>query len=160
MTGETVNPALQDMARSRAGAEPLPGAMADAFLADDIQIAEGIVVRRIVASDWKILNWLNSPIKLQVLELTKPKEQREDVQISDDEEMEICFQFTRPLPEVRKAQKFGRAGFTETAYQSIGDKYDNVIIGKIKDAVTDQFLLWLKRMAELMPNASEPEKKT
>ena len=69
---EAAEAQLTEDARKRAAATPLPGALAEAFLCDAIFVPWGdkqIPVRRVVASDWPILQWLESPIFKLILEI-------------------------------------------------------------------------------------------
>ena len=65
---KAVDANLREEANRRAAATPLPGALADAFLTDAIQVTDTMFVRRVVASDWSILQWLDSPIYKMILD--------------------------------------------------------------------------------------------
>ena len=111
------NPVLTEEARKRASATPFPGPLAEAFLSDAIQVDEKLFVRRIVASDWKILQWLDSPIMRQMLELLKDEKLRDDVPFTDEEEWEMCWQFTHLPKDCRELQAKGRETFRAVAVE-------------------------------------------
>lgn len=132
--GNEINPALVAAAGKRAAAEPLPGALSEAFLGDAIDV-QGVKVRRIVASDWIILKGLNSPIYRQMLEFQKDEAQREPVPFTDGEAYEICWQFTHAPKASRELLARGREVFTETAREEIADLLDVAVCDAIVKAV-------------------------
>ena len=161
MTGEQVNPVLTEMARARAAAEPLPGSLAEAFLGDAIEVIEGVKVRRVVASDWIILRWLNSPIVRQMLEMQKPMEKREPVDYSAEEAYEICYQFTHNPKEVRAMKEQGRKAFTEAAIEEFGDRFSTMEIAElVVDAVSKQLQRSWATALSVAPKEEPAEKKT
>jgi hypothetical protein len=111
---------LIEDARRRAAATPLPGALSEAFLNDAIQVADNLFVRRIVASDWKVLQALGSPIYKLILELQKDESIREDISYTDEEEWEMCWQFTHNPKECRELLAKGKDGFRAEAV-ALGD---------------------------------------
>lgn len=120
-------------AAPRANNDPLPGALNDAFSQDAIDV-DGVLVRKVVAGDWIILKQIKSPLyEMQLGE--KP----EEIKSTEEEDMELLFQFTRPIQEVRKVLAKGRDYFREQALQNISDKLEPEQITKIVGAVTTQF---------------------
>lgn len=109
--------ALEQDARRRAAADPLPGALADAFLEDAIQIGDNLYVRRVVASDWKVLKWLDSPIFKAMLEMQKDEGNRDEIAFTDEEQYEMAWQFTHTPAEVRELMTKGREGFKKSCEQ-------------------------------------------
>lgn len=103
--------ALNEDARRRACADPLPGALADAFLEDAIQIGPNTFVRRVVASDWKVLKWLDSPIFKAMLEFQKDEKLRDEVPFTDEEQWEMAWHFTHSPKEARELMARGRESF-------------------------------------------------
>lgn len=148
------------MATARAAADPLPGALKEAFIGGDINVAKDVTVRRVVASDWKKLKWLDSPILKQMLELQKPVEAREEVPYTDTEAFEICFQFTRPPKDTHAFLLGPRENFREAAIDTIGDKYDLPLCYKIVDAVSEQFAKSFLTALQFMPDEENAEKKS
>lgn len=130
---------LRNMAVARAQGDPLPGPLSDAFSSEPIRVGE-LEVRPIVAGDWIILKKLDSPLYRMVLE----RDDKSPAEFTDEEGIEMCFQFTRSVREVRKALARGRDEFREAALQSISDKYDSPTISKLVMAVGEQ----LKRAYE------------
>ena len=106
---------LTEDAQKRAAADPLPGSLAEAFLSDAIQVGDNLYVRRVVASDWRIIKALDSPLYRQMLEYQKPEETREEIEFSDEEQWEMCWQFTHSPKECRALLAKGRDAFRETA---------------------------------------------
>ena len=131
---------LREEANRRAAATPLPGPLADAFLTDAIQVSENLFVRRVVASDWSILQWLDSPIYKMILEIQKDESLREVISYADDEEWEMVWQFTHTPKEVRALKAKGRTVFKETCADEIGDKYSLAITKKAVEAISKQIL--------------------
>jgi hypothetical protein len=161
MEGETVNPQLIEMARARAAAEPLPGSLAEAFLEDAIEVIHGVKVRRVVASDWIILRWLNSPIVRQMLEMQKPAAKREPVEYTAEEAYEICFQFTHNPKEVRALKEQGRKAFAEKAIEEFGDTFPTMEIAEsVVVAVSKQLQRSWATALSLAPKEEPAEKKT
>lgn len=147
------------MAAARANADPLPGALKEAFIGGDIQVAKGVTVRRIVATDWDILKWLDSPILKQMLELQKPPEARERLEYTQSECYEICFQLMTSSKELRKFLGGSRDAFREAATEAIGDKYDISVCNQIVDAAIAQFGNSFLTALQFMPD-EEAEKKS
>ena len=123
---------LREEANRRAAATPLPGPLADAFLKDAIQVDENVFVRRIVASDWSLLQWMDSPLYRMFLELQKDEPLREEIKYTDEEEWEMCWQFTHSPKECRVLREKGREVFRATCTEQIGD---NVLMGVQKAIV-------------------------
>lgn len=96
-----------DRVQAQANADPLPGSLAKAFPLPEIKVG-AFSVRAPVAYDWALLKKLNSPIHRQVLEMAKPDGQK-DVEFTDEEGWDICFQFTRPCREVAEVIRKGGA---------------------------------------------------
>jgi hypothetical protein len=131
---------LTDDANRRAAVTPLPGALSEAFLNDAIQVADGLFVRRVVASDWPILQWLDSPIYKMVLEIQKDESIRESVTYSDEEEWEMCWQFTHTPKQVRELKNKGRDVFRQTAIDEMGDAYSLTTTKKAVEAISQQII--------------------
>lgn len=129
---------LTDDANRRAAATPLPGALADAFLRGAIQVDETTFVRRVVASDWPILQWLNSPLYRLILEIQKDEAIREEIPYTDEEEWEMCWQFTHSPKECRALKEKGREVFKQTAIDEIGDSSLMGVQKKIVSAISAQ----------------------
>ncbi len=122
----------------RAGADPLPGPAGDAFaLHGDIRVGP-FTVRRVVASDWKILKAIDSPIIKMLLELRQDPTSTAEVPIEPEEEWELAYQFTRPVAEARAALAQGRDKFRAAASAQIGDAIDEPLIKLISSAVLEQ----------------------
>ena len=155
------NPVLTEEARKRAAATPFPGPLAEAFLSDAIQVDDHLFVRRIVASDWKILQWLDSPIIRQMLELQKDEKLREDVQFTDEEEWEMCWQFTHSPKECRELRAKGREAFKAAAVEygdTITMPQSKLIIKAIGKQIVNSYSTAVKYMPK--ESAEPAEKKT
>ena len=131
---------LTEEARKRAAATPLPGALSEAFLADAIKVTDELYVRRIVASDWGILQWLDSPIHKLILEIQKDEKIREAVNYTDEEEWEMVWQFTHEPKEIRALKVKGREVFKETCANEIGDKYALNVTKMAVEAISEQII--------------------
>jgi hypothetical protein len=115
----------------RANAEPLPGPLATAFTLDELKVF-GFTLRPVVASDFILLKRLNSPLYRQTFALAEharqikageipPDAAAPATQYDDEECVEMIYQFTRPLAEVRAALQRGREKFRETALTAVTD---------------------------------------
>jgi hypothetical protein len=131
---------LTEQARRRAAATPLPGALADAFLTDAIQVTDNMFVRRVVASDWSILQWLDSPIYKMILEVQKDEAMRDAVTYTDEEEWEMCWQFTHSPKDCRALKAKGREVFRQTCIDEMGDTNPLVVTKKAVEAISKQIL--------------------
>lgn len=135
-----VDSALTEEARKRAAATPLPGALSDAFLAGAIKVTDNLSIRRIVASDWAILQWLDSPIHKLILEIQKEESIREEVVYSNEEEWEMIWQFTHEPKAIRDLKSKGREAFKETCITEIGDKFELTTTKKSVEAISAQIV--------------------
>jgi hypothetical protein len=122
---------LNHEAAKRANADPLPGVLYRAFDPDHIPIGNGLSVRPVVASDWKALKWLESPVWKAFLELQKDEKIREDVAYTDEEQYEMAWQFTHTPKEVRALMARGRDCFRETCVEWA----DTITFAALPDAV-------------------------
>lgn len=129
---------LENEAAKRANADPLPGPAGDAFAKNGPIEVGPHVVREVVASDWKVLKALDSPIIKMIMEMRQNPNSNVEIDVTDDEEFQIAFQFTRPPKVVREAMAKGKEAFTETAVLEIGDKIDSPTIKLIQAAVMEQ----------------------
>ena len=159
-TAEQVEQVLTEEARKRAAATPFPGPLADAFLHDAIQVDDQLFVRRIVASDWKILQWLDSPICKQMLEFQKEEKLRDPVPFTDEEEWEMAWQFTHSPKECRELMAKGREVFRAAAIE-FGDTLtmpqSKLVINAIGRHITNSWMTCIKYVPK---DSSATEKKT
>ena len=123
--------AAEQPLRRRANAEPLPGPLARAFGIEELKVM-GFTIRPVVASDFILLKQLDSPLYRQVFALAEHARRVKAGEVLQDapppetkydeaECVEMIYQFTRPLAEVRAALRAGRAQFRETALGAITD---------------------------------------
>lgn len=106
--------ARRDRRIAQANAEPFPGPLDAAFAQGPVQIG-GFTVRELVPIDVKLLKRLDSPFYRQMLELLKPKEQRQRTPVADEQEWEIIYLFTRPSLEAEAELDRSLAGFRHAA---------------------------------------------
>lgn len=136
-------------ATRRANAEPLPGPLATAFNADELQ-ALGIKLRPVVASDFILLKKLNSPLYRRTFELAEHARQVKAGELAadapppqtnfDEEEcVEMIYQFSIPLPQARAELKRGREFFREQAQQAITDHAPVDALPRLVEAVVANF---------------------
>jgi hypothetical protein len=121
----------RETVRRIAAAEPLPGPAAEAFAAGPV-VLQGLTFRPATAGDVILLKQLDSPLirrtaelvehvrKLQIGELP-PGTEPPVTPYDDEEAVEMVFQFTRPIAEVRLALREGRAAFRRRALETIAD---------------------------------------
>ena len=106
---KAVEKAARDDAGSMAAATPLPGPAATAFLDGPIQVGKWSV-RKMVMSDWKALQKINSGVMLNAGELDKPKEIRVE-HWTEQTDNELVWILTHPPGEIREALKAGVEAF-------------------------------------------------
>lgn len=132
---------LRIAASNRANGDPLPGALSAAFTKSAIKVGPAMV-RKIVASDWIVLRALNSPIIKLVEELAQRGDDKAapppEVDITDQDEWDIAFQFTRAPSDVRKAMEGGPKEFRARAMEAIGDTLESATVKLIGIAVLEQ----------------------
>lgn len=132
MDTRLLDSALKIEAAKRANGDPLPGPLEAALDPESIVVGE-IKVRPVVPGDWIILKKLDSPLyRLQI------EEKKDDVTISEEESVEIIYQFTRPPKEVRQVLTQGRQYFRETALDTISDKFSISQMLEVSRAVNEQ----------------------
>jgi len=128
---------IEDATR-RAAAEPLPGPLSQAFLSDAIDCGHGLFVRRIVASDWIVLKWLDSPLYKMTLEVQKDEAIREDINYEESEGYEMVWQFTHTPKQNRELKARGREVYRETAFEEFGDIYNIQTLSECIKAIGKQ----------------------
>lgn len=126
------------MAATRAQADPLPGPLAHAFGPNAIKIGGGIWVRKMVASDYPILKALDSPIFRMMTELATSADKPDDVTFTDEEEWQMCWQFTNPVKRVRETLALGVQTLKDLARQEIGDTLPPEVVKLITPAIMEQ----------------------
>ncbi len=136
-----VDRGLRLSASNRANGNPLPGALSDAFTKSAIKVGP-VMVRKIVASDWIVLRTLKSPIIKLVEELAQrannPELPPPEVDVSDQDEIDIAFQFTRMPGDVRAVLANGVEAFRSAASAKIGDELEAATVKLIGVAVMEQ----------------------
>lgn len=101
-------------ASARANGDPFPGPLAEAFCKGAIAVGE-YRVRKVTASDWVILRQIESPLIALVEEIHQEPGKAPEIAITDTQEWELCFQFTRPQQDSRDLLSLGRQHFTDAA---------------------------------------------
>lgn len=139
--------------RRHANAEPLPGPLAIAFTIEELT-ALGFTIRPVVASDFILLKKLDSPLYRQVFALAEhtrkikageiPKDAPPpETKYDEDECVEMIYQFTRPLEEVRRTWRRGsnynpdqiKGRSDEKIKQDQRDHFREVALAAITDAL-------------------------
>jgi len=128
---------IEDATR-RAAAEPLPGPLSQAFLSDAIDCGRGLFVRRIVASDWIVLKWLDSPLYKMTLEVQKDEAIREDIKYEESEGYEMVWQFTHSPKQNRELMAKGREAYRAKAFEEVGDSQDIQTLSRCIQAIGKQ----------------------
>jgi hypothetical protein len=123
--------ALHQEAVRRANADPLPGVLYRAFDPPPIDIGNGLMVRPAVASDWKVMKWLESPLWKSFLELQKDEKIREEVAYTDEEQYEMTWQFTHAPAVIRALMAQGREKFRQTCIEWA----DTITLSALPDAI-------------------------
>lgn len=134
----------------RANAEPLPGPLSMAYTLDELN-AFGLTIRPVVASDFILLKKLNSPLYRRTFELAEharkikageiPPESPlpNATEFTDDECVEMIYQFTIPLPRARAELKRGREFFQEQAQLHVTDRAPVNALPKLVATVVENF---------------------
>jgi hypothetical protein len=130
-------PTLESLANSRAEQDPLPGPALNAFTKGQIKAA-GHFVRKFVAYDHVILKQLDSPLRRMMLELAKPPELQEKMENSDQENWDLCLQFTIPVNEAEELIEQGVDVFKKAAKERVGKAWDESEVSFVILAVFQQ----------------------
>lgn len=160
---ESARKAERDRHVAQANAEPFPGPLADAFANGPIRLGE-FTVREFVPMDAALLRRLDSPFYRQLLEILKPKEQRQATPCEDLDEWVVIYLFTRPCAEaeavlnqgVAEFQRQARAAFAHNPrlnlalYQDLFEACAHRII-----TAFDTALRWRTRDPEALPGQAE-----
>jgi hypothetical protein len=137
-------------AARQAAATPLPGPLAVAFGADDALNVAGLTLRPVVASDFAILQRLDSPMLRQAQAAAEHARQVAVGELPEsapvpgtpyeqEELAELLYQFTRPLREVRAALAQGRPAFREAAMEATFDRLPPTAIGPVMERLVENF---------------------
>lgn len=111
-------------AASEVGALPLPGPLRDTFPEQSTQVSE-FTVRPMVASDWAVLQKIDSAIIAQAMQGAKPEAERKEIPITFEDMICACYIFTRePRIAWNDLAKGGKAKLVENAVNEIGAKVD------------------------------------
>jgi hypothetical protein len=117
---------------------PVPGPAAGAFLDGPIQVGP-YSVRKMVASDWLVLQKIKSGVMLNAAELDKPEAIRVD-HWSDQTNCELIWMFTHTPKEIRAALRAGVEAFCEQCVAETVDLFvDPSIYVELQKAVLEQF---------------------
>lgn len=145
---------IKMLAQKRASADPLPGPLAEAFIPGGIKVGE-FTIRKIVASDWIILKQIGSPLHKQMLEWRQNPKNPTNVEMDEQQEKELCYQFTRPVVEVREMLAAGSEAFQSAVTSEIGDKVDVHNIKIMALAVMEQVARSWSTAVEYASNLKE-----
>lgn len=127
--------AVEQSAESLSNATPLPGALAKAFPLPELKVG-AFSVRAPRAYDWTLLKAINSPIHRQILEMANALSDKKDVDFTDEEGWDICYQFTRSCREVDAVYcAGGHAALRAKAKEIFAFELETVQIAEIVKAV-------------------------
>lgn len=107
----------RDTLVSQAAAEAFPGPLAEAFASGPLRVGE-YTIREFVPMDAAILRRLKSPFYQQILEVLKPKEQRQPTEYQDADEWVVMFLFTRSCREAEQVLNAGVEVFQRAAREA------------------------------------------
>ena len=136
-------PTLESMANDRAASDPLPGPLLNAFMPGSIKVCDRWV-RKFVAYDHVILKALDSPLRRMILELAKPTDMQEKVEGTEQEEWDLCYQFTHTSKECRDLLAKGVESFHKAAEGAVADEWEPETVQFVLAAIFTQ----LKRNIE------------
>jgi hypothetical protein len=124
-------------AQARANREPLPGALSDAFKPKlDIDV-RGFKVRPVKHNDIRIFKYLDDPFYKQMLEGGT-----EALKPTQDEIVELCYQFTRPAVEAWMELQKGREHYRLQAMREFGEfEIDDPTLVEVFAAIVQQIEL-------------------
>jgi hypothetical protein len=130
--------ALEQKALQRVSGDPLPGALAEAFIEGPIA-AGGQQIRKLVLSDWLILKTLKSSLIDFIEEIRQDPTKVPNTTLDDTQSIALCYQFTRPAKECRALLRKGVDTFNEAAVEW-GDiqSFTAVHVNEMVQAVIEQ----------------------
>ena len=151
-------------AQKGANADPLPGALLDAY-AEIPEAVAGMQVRKIVHYDWVLFRMLKSPVLDALAEAGHGKNGknrkhggRVSATYSDGQESELIFQLTRPVKEMDGLMKrVGVEGFRGAAKESIGYSLGPIEVGLLMKCVEREFARYFSTVIKYGPGAKAGE---
>lgn len=146
---------LKNEAAKRAGADPLPGPLTQAFGPENIQVGK-YSVRPIVAYDWAILKLINSPVYRQMLEVMQEGEKAKSVEPKDAELWQLIYVLTRPCMEVKRVFDKGEQALRDAADIEIGMNLNPMEVSQLSAACFVQVQGFMATMVKYAP-AEEKE---
>jgi hypothetical protein len=139
--------AKRDAAAVAANAKPLPGPLANAFLAPEREVL-GFRLRPVVHTDHIMLQWLDSPFLHNLAELAKPEDQRQQRASTPEEVAEFIYLFTIPPREARAFIAKGRQEFRAAALEAISDKLHPADVLALAEAAREHYVAsWATKLS-------------
>lgn len=158
-------------AQKGANADPLPGALLEAY-AGLPEAVSGLQVRRIVHYDWVLFRMLKSPVLEALAAAGKQKgpsrtgqESRKQkaprtvrADYADSQESELIFQLTRPVREMDALMKRGGVeGFRAAAKEAIGYTLGPIEVGILMKCVEREFARYFSTVIKYGPGSKGQE---
>lgn len=98
---------------------PLPGAAGDGFPSPNLK-TKRFTVRPIVASDMAVMQRIESPFIQLAAEAQKPEAERQRVDFTAQDMVNVVYLFTTPAKEAYDTLKEGVEAFKDKAMESVG----------------------------------------
>jgi hypothetical protein len=136
-------------ATRQANAEPFPGPLAAAFVAEPPAVA-GLELRPIVAGDFILFRKLDSPLYRRTFQIAEHQRQiaagevpentaPPETKFDEEECVEMIYQLSVPIATARAALKKGRDAFRETALAAVTDRVPVTAFPELVAAVVSHF---------------------
>jgi hypothetical protein len=139
----------REATRRQVATDPLPGPAARAWAGEPVRV-HGFTIRPCLGGDVILLKRLDSPLIRRTKELVEhfrkvaDGELPEDAALpnseySDEEAVEMIFQFLVPIDDARRMVNQGRGYYREAALRYVADELPYPVIPELMDAVEQNY---------------------
>jgi hypothetical protein len=133
---------IRKLAAERAINEAFPGPLVEAIEAGPIEVITSVgpaFIRPVVLSDHIIGKKLNSPFYRNMVERSINNEKSNSEDATEEEIIDMIFQFTHTARDTRKVLSKGKEYYHEMAMEEIGDKYQITDLKDLVNAIIQQY---------------------
>lgn len=122
---------MASLANERAAREPLPGAYVNAFNKEPLVVKTSIgdiTIRNMVLYDINVFRLIDSPFYKIIMgdSVSTPDTNKNALFSTEEEAIELIYQFTHPVKEVYQLFKQGREAFKDTVMEEVAFKYNPI----------------------------------
>ena len=121
---------MESMSNERANREPLPGAYVNAFNKEPLVVQTSIgpvTIRSMVLYDINVFRTINSPFYRIIMgDNALTSDNKDSLFTTEEEAIELIYQFTHPVKEVYYLFKQGREKFKDKIMEEVAFKYNPI----------------------------------